>query len=250
MDDKLKITFKKCLAITGSFEGASYGGSIGNFDGAGISFGILQWNLGQGTLQPLLTEMYSTNPTLFDSLTKDKSAKIVSMSLAYDREDVQTFIDEITTGKEFIPPKPSKNYFNGRINILPEWKEIFSNIGNNFKEVQERAAEHYFDDAIKICKMFGLKTERSLAFAFDQSVQRGRGSISDEYQQYKNQTQEFIAERGILQFILINDLPDFSERWRDDVKDRRLCIINGTGIVHGKNYNLTEEFQLSDSIVL
>jgi hypothetical protein len=29
----------------------------GDFDGQGISFGVLQWNIGQGTLQTLLAQM-------------------------------------------------------------------------------------------------------------------------------------------------------------------------------------------------
>ena len=33
----------------------------GNFDGQGVSFGALQWNFGQGTLQPLLQEMFNSH---------------------------------------------------------------------------------------------------------------------------------------------------------------------------------------------
>jgi hypothetical protein len=250
MEPKLKATFQKCLLITGAFEGARYGGSVGNFDGAGMSFGILQWNLAQGTLQPLFSEMYSSDPTRFDEIAKDKSGEIMTMALAYDRETIQNFVNKVTTGKEFIPSKPSKKFYSGKVNILPEWKEVFANLGNGFKNIQDDATEHYFNDALKICKLFNLKTERSIAFAFDQSVQRGRGSISDEYQQYKEQAKEFITEKGVLQFILDNDLPDFSERWRDDVRNRRATIINGTGTVHGTSYDLTKFYGLSDAIIL
>ncbi|HEY4744406.1 MAG TPA: peptidoglycan-binding domain-containing protein, partial [Desulfuromonadaceae bacterium] len=52
----------RCLALTGSFEtGAAipdcFAGLSGDFDGQGISFGVLQWNFGQGSLQPLLKRM-------------------------------------------------------------------------------------------------------------------------------------------------------------------------------------------------
>ena len=45
-----------CLKVTGSFEGGSprYDALTGDSDGQGISAGILQWNLGQGTLQELV----------------------------------------------------------------------------------------------------------------------------------------------------------------------------------------------------
>lgn len=44
------------LAITGDFEtfGDPFAGVSGDFDGMGISCGVLQWNIGQGSLQPLV----------------------------------------------------------------------------------------------------------------------------------------------------------------------------------------------------
>jgi peptidoglycan hydrolase-like protein with peptidoglycan-binding domain len=53
---------QRCLALTGTFETSTaapecFCGLAGNFDGQGISFGVLQWNLGQGTLQPMLRDM-------------------------------------------------------------------------------------------------------------------------------------------------------------------------------------------------
>lgn len=44
------------LEVTGSFESAGdpWAAVAGDFDGMGISAGILQWNIGQGTLQPLI----------------------------------------------------------------------------------------------------------------------------------------------------------------------------------------------------
>jgi len=48
-----------CLKVTGAFEGGTprYDAVTGNFDGQGMSIGILQWNMGQGTLQKLLGEI-------------------------------------------------------------------------------------------------------------------------------------------------------------------------------------------------
>jgi hypothetical protein len=51
MDDKGLLEL--CLKISGSFENGApdYHGVTGNFDGQGISVGVLQWNAGQGSLQ-------------------------------------------------------------------------------------------------------------------------------------------------------------------------------------------------------
>lgn len=58
LDDKSLLEL--CLKVSGWFEnaaGASYTAVSGNFDGMGLSAGILQWNAGQGTLQTLVTSI-------------------------------------------------------------------------------------------------------------------------------------------------------------------------------------------------
>lgn len=58
LDDKSLLEL--CLRVSGGFEsgtGASYTSVTGNFDGQGISAGILQWNAGQGTLQALVRQI-------------------------------------------------------------------------------------------------------------------------------------------------------------------------------------------------
>lgn len=55
MDDKSLLEL--CLKVSGAFEdadGAPYDAVTGNEDGEGLSIGCLQWNAGQGTMQPLL----------------------------------------------------------------------------------------------------------------------------------------------------------------------------------------------------
>ena len=68
-DDQLLDT---CLNVTGHFEGGTpkYSAVTGNFDGMGLSAGIIQWNLGQGTLQQLLKTIAAhMGATKADSMT-------------------------------------------------------------------------------------------------------------------------------------------------------------------------------------
>lgn len=58
LDDKGLLEL--CVKVSGGFEnggGASYTSLTGNFDGQGLSVGVLQWNAGQGTLQMLLQKI-------------------------------------------------------------------------------------------------------------------------------------------------------------------------------------------------
>ena len=70
----------RCLALTGTFETSSasplcFSSLSGDFDGQGISFGALQWNLGRGTLQPLLKAMDDRHPDILGEIMKDKHAE-------------------------------------------------------------------------------------------------------------------------------------------------------------------------------
>ncbi len=56
------------LSITSGFEGGkpmNYKAVAGNFDGMGISYGLIQWNAGSGTLGPLLSKMKDADPVSF-----------------------------------------------------------------------------------------------------------------------------------------------------------------------------------------
>lgn len=60
MDNKTLLEL--CVKISGAFENGvpTYWALAGNFDGQGMSAGVLQWNAGQGTLQNLLVNIAQT----------------------------------------------------------------------------------------------------------------------------------------------------------------------------------------------
>ena len=249
--DKELLT--KCLDITGSFEGASWDGVAGNFDGAGASFFILQWNFYSKTAQGLLYSMYNANIPLFKQICGDEKAfDIVNASIAGTHYEEQAFITKITTGR--MHKAQGDGFFDGGVDILPDWKETFKTLGDTFKDQQLAAANVYLNAAIDMCNEFGLKTERAVAFMFDQAVQRGKYSVNDEERKYltmkSNPAYENKSEKWWLNFIMDDDSADVPPEWRNDVLARRSCIINGAGMVHGAQYNLDKQFGLTDNIVL
>jgi hypothetical protein len=56
------------MFISGAYENHNpdFAGVAGNFDGMGMSFGVIQWNFGSGTLGPLLMEMHDVDPQAFE----------------------------------------------------------------------------------------------------------------------------------------------------------------------------------------
>lgn len=66
---------ERCLALSGAFETTSgfpecFAGLTGDFDGEDISFGVLQWNIGQGTLQPMFSQMLQNHPEVMTDISR------------------------------------------------------------------------------------------------------------------------------------------------------------------------------------
>ncbi|MFN8945663.1 MAG: hypothetical protein ACK5WZ_13685 [Pseudobdellovibrionaceae bacterium] len=82
-DDRMAM--RLAMNITGSFEGhQGWTNLSNNFDGQGFSLGLLQQNLGQGSLQTLLIEMRNRHlPLLVSSLGKSNTDSILSMVAAW-----------------------------------------------------------------------------------------------------------------------------------------------------------------------
>src|SRR3979490_1801581 len=77
----------QCLALTGGFETNHpppdcFAGLCGDFDGQGISFGVLQWNIGQGSLQPLLRKIIKAEPEIVESIFAQNYKELNSMLAA------------------------------------------------------------------------------------------------------------------------------------------------------------------------
>src|SRR5438128_7569024 len=84
----------RCMALTGAFETNRpfpdcFAGLSGDFDGQGISFGVLQWNLGQGSLQPLLQKINTTHPDIVESIFGQNYAEFKAMLAAPKSEQLE-----------------------------------------------------------------------------------------------------------------------------------------------------------------
>lgn len=73
-NEKLEAAIKMVVPITIKFEtnytdiADAYSTIAGNYDGAGMSFGIIQYNFGQGTLQPILNAMIEQAPDVVENI--------------------------------------------------------------------------------------------------------------------------------------------------------------------------------------
>jgi hypothetical protein len=230
----------RCLALTGSFETGTqppdcYCGITGDFDGQGISFGALQWNIGQGTLQPLLQDMFAQHQDICGDIFHEHVDTVRSMGEATKSEQIE-FSRSIQT--------------QGR--IQEPWRGMLRALGRTpeFQSIQSRRAKKYYDAAIQMCSDYGLNSERAVALFFDIVVQNGsisslvKSQIMADIKQLPAASRE---ENEVAKMRIIANRRAAAARpqFVDDVRTRKLTIANGSGTVHGIFYDLEDRYCLS-----
>ncbi|HEU0050416.1 MAG TPA: peptidoglycan-binding domain-containing protein [Nitrososphaera sp.] len=231
----------RCMALTGSFETDQFfpdcfAGLSGDFDGQGISFGVLQWNVGQGSLQPLLQKINTTHPDIVESIFGQNYAEFKAMLAAPKSEQLEW-------------ARSIQNLKHAPIEL---WKGQFKTLGRQqlFQDIQVQFATRLFNGATALCKDFGLLSTRAAALMFDIKVQNG--SISDrvkaqievDFAQIDSEMSRDDAEVERLRIIANRRAAAAKAKWVEDVRARKLTIANGQGMVHGNFYDLKEQYGL------
>lgn len=231
----------RCLALTGSIETGQlmpecFSGLSGNFDGQGISYGALQWNFGQESLQPLLNEMYEQYPIEMTEVFHEYLEKLIS---CLKRKDVAlVFAASIQ--------HPIKHY------IFEPWKGMFKALGRlpEFQQIEVVYAKNIFQKALEMCADYSLWSERAVALMFDICVQNGsisnttKSKILVSYKDLKDITNREQLEVKRMEIIINHRLEKVNARWVVDVRNRKYTIAVGKGIIHGLSYDLASQFDI------
>lgn len=230
----------RCLALTGTFETSMaapdcYAGLSGDFDGQGLSFGVVQWNIGQGTLQPLLQEMIAGHEDVMSGLfgnRLDAFRTMLASPLAAQLVWVRGIQDPV------------------RHTISEPWNELFRSLGRTpeFQAIEVAHADAIHQAALQLCARFGVTTERAVALMFDIRVQNysisaaTEAKIRADFSAIPTGTAPLDAEVAKLQSIANRRAEAASPRYVEDVRVRKLAIANGSGTVHGVQYDLERQF--------
>jgi peptidoglycan hydrolase-like protein with peptidoglycan-binding domain len=230
---------QRCLALTGAFETSTgvpecYCGLSGNFDGQGISFGVLQWNLGQGTLQPMLSEMLATHADVAATIFQNDLQALTGM-LASAREQQLAWAQSIQDSSRFTVFEPWNGFFQA-LGRTPEYQAIQA---AHASQIQQRAQT--------MCGQVGVTTERAMALLFDIFVQNGSlsaatvAAIQADFAQIPA-GDPMDVEVARLQSIANRCAEAALPQYVEDVRARKLTIANGQGTVHNIPYNLEQQF--------
>lgn len=231
---------RRCLALTGAFETGTgfpecFCGISGDFDGQGISFGVLQWNFGQRSLQPLLKDMIEKHP--------GAAQEVFASFLDPLREALSASHDDLMEFARSVQ-HPVKH------TVFEPWRGLAKALGRTleFQEIQTRHARDKFDRAIQMCTQYGLKSERAAALMFDIVVQNGsigpvvQAQIRNDIQRLPSSLTAEEHEVRAMESVANRRAEAANPRWIDDVRSRKLCIARGEGTVHGITYHLEGQF--------
>jgi Putative peptidoglycan binding domain len=231
------------LALTGAFETEApipecFAGLAGDFDGQGMSFGALQWNLGQGTLQPLLSATDRAHPEVVDNVFGPHAAELRAM-LSSSREDQLSWARSIQDGRRFVIAEP--------------WRGLFKTLGRReeFQDIEVDAAQQMYQDAVTWCRTYGVKSERAVALMFDIRVQNGsianttQAQIQRDFATLDPGVDADTLEVARLRVIANRRADAANPRWVEDVRARKLTIANGMGAIHGAYYDLEGQYGIS-----
>ncbi len=219
--------FDRCLQITGRFEGHGFRKAAGNFDGAGITWGIIGFTLKHGEISAIVAQLDSMDTSIVDSAFGSLASELRD-KLSKSPSRQEKWADSISVGAR-------------KHNLEPEWRDAFNRLGGT-PEAQtiqvDRARTKYWSRAERDSQSLGLSSKLGLALCFDVAVQNG-GVSADEADLYS----ERLARLGAVdpaqkRRVLAETIADTSNpRWREDVLSRKLTLASGIGTVHGERFS-------------
>ena len=280
----LDVTGKRSIAlglnISGSFEGGSGWKNItNNFDGQGLSLGLLNQCLGQGSLQPLMVKMRDRNGSILKDLFSSAhytsftgmlakfqgTAKVASFDI--DEEDGlgdETMMpdgrlspldslpegsdgigNQETSASDSVAWAKSNLYTDGGTTFQSVWKKEMQAMSGHpaYVSIQIEAALKIHNRALAYMKTLGLRELRSYLTLFDICVQNGSlatKNITDYNAAFpKGST---ATETTRLTKIVELRVVLANPKYQADVRARKMSIVNGTGVVHGSSRNYGKEY--------
>ena len=236
----------QCLALTGGFETNQpppdcFAGLSGDFDGQGLSFGVVQWNIGQATLQLLLAEMNQNHPDLLGQIFGSNYSALVAML-------GEPLDEQLAWARSIQDPI--------RHVLFEPWQGQFKTLGRQqeFQDIEAKYAASLFQDALVLCDEYGVSSQRAAALMFDIKVQNGgikswvKPLILSDFQQLDQggaEAGDVPMEVVRLRIIATRVASSANPKWIADVQNRKLTIANGQGTVHGNYYDLEDQYGIS-----
>jgi peptidoglycan hydrolase-like protein with peptidoglycan-binding domain len=213
---------QRCLQLTTAIEGHGYGMVAGNFDGAGLTWGIIGFTLKHGDLRDLILTVQSQYPEAITNAFGPLANELLD-KMVLDFSKTQAWANSISEG-----PK--------RYAVRKDWRDGFARLGarQEVRRLQvERAMQKYYEPALVTAGTIGFSTELGVALAFDIHVQNG-GVKAAALKQLAREQQDGALKSQRARRLRTAELVAQSAKgeWRADVLARKTAIASGEGTVH------------------
>lgn len=222
--------FDVCVNLVSDFEGTGFDRVVGNFDGAGITFGLIGFTLVNGEIRKLLSMIETLRPGSVATTFGALHSELMSV-LALSKAEQQRWADGISLG-------PAK------MEVAKPWREAFQRIGQlpEARRAQmERAYSVYWKAAQQhIADFMAGKplVDLDAGLWFDVAVQN---SLDQDERSVLKKTGSSAKVSGALREAFASTIADGSApRWRKDVLARKMTYAVGRGTVHGSDYQLSD----------
>lgn len=220
--------FDLCLGVTSDFEGTSFDRVVGNFDGAGLTFGLIGFTLANGELRRLLVAIEQASPGLLADAFGGLFQELMEV-LEAPRAVQIGWADNLSLGAN-------------KMQVDTPWAEAFGRVGETAiarRAQMAHAYDRYWRTAQRFLSTF-MQTQAiadlDAAFWFDVAVQN---SIDDEEKADLIAISQSGASSADLRTTFAERIAKGSSpKWRKDVLSRKLTFATGVGQVHGSRYNL------------
>jgi hypothetical protein len=234
--------FRRCLSLTAAFEGHGYTLAVGNFDGAGITWGIIGFTLVTGDLGKVLKMINARSPQTMLTAFGFALDEVMSILDAPEAQKI-AWADRVSLGAS-------------KAGLRADIKDAFEQLGNQqvAREVQDRVArDHYWQRAVSDTAEFGKPTELDAAIFFDTAVQSGgvNATKAVEIKAVLAAASPKISTRDRLVLMAPALATGVKQAYIEDVVSRRKTIASGRGTVHGAQYDVScwglDDFTVSAS---
>ena len=226
MHSDVPSLFDRCLQVTARLEGHGFTMVAGDFDGAGLTWGIVGFTLRHGEIQHIVREVFASHPAVLQRAFGDRTDELMQMMDA-DWETQHAWARSLSRGPQ-------------NATVAEPWRSAFARFGG--EEIVQaaqlhRAREHYFDPGIATARNLGFTTELGVALCVDVHVQNG--GIKKAARRAIEAGRTSRQKEPALRTLVANAVADqASAKWRADVRARKLTFATGEGHVHGEHFTL------------
>jgi hypothetical protein len=228
---------RRIVNLTIAFEQGSvspvehFGTVSGDFDGQGLSFGILQWNLKSGSLQQLLDAFRRRDNARFH-LIMEPETKVVERLIDSSCAQALSLARRVMLDADGDVKEP--------------WVARFRALGQEpiFQEVQIQHLLPQIQKAYSLADEFEFHSERAVALFFDILIQNGGipAMVRIQYEQDvldgERSLGRVLDEVERMRLLANRQAEAVKPKWVDTVRARKLTIADGKGSVNGISYNL------------